>query len=116
MKKSIFLSIACLALSFLFFVGVQLTHSNDYEKRDIQMIRIAYMNGSADALRMDMEKIKKIKGSEDLFQREVFNAADHYIKRVEALSEKRVVVTNSQGGTYTYKSARSAKTSKTRLY
>ena len=65
------------------------------------MIKIAYMNGCVDALKLDIEKIKDLKSNEEHLKSLVYAAADSYIMKVETLNGKRVTRINHLGGIYT---------------
>jgi hypothetical protein len=106
MKKKTLSKIAAAVLFLLFFAGINITHSNILEKRDKQLIRIAYMNGSVDALKLDIEKIKKIKSDDEFFKSVVYAAADNYVEIVDSLTERRYTIVNSRGSTHTVKAGR----------
>ena len=97
--KSLFQTITVVLL-LLFCVGITIAHSYMLEKRDYNIIKMAYMNGSVDALKLDIETIKNLKSDEEHFKSLVYAAADSYLKRVETLSAKRVVKINHRGGIY----------------
>jgi hypothetical protein len=106
MKKKTLFQIAAVVLFLLFFPGINITHSNILEKRDKELIRIAYMNGSVEALKLDIEKIKKIKSDDELFKSVVYAAADNYVKIVDSLTKRRYTIVNSRGSTHTVKTGR----------
>jgi hypothetical protein len=73
------------------------------QKRDHNIIKMAYMNGTVDALKLDIEKIKHLKNNEKHLKSLVYAAADNYMKKVESLSTKKVTIINHRGGVYTEK-------------
>ena len=68
------------------------------------------MNGSIDALKLDIARIKEIKKDDALFKSLVYAAAEDYIEKVDALTERKVTLTNGRGGKYTAKTGRKIKT------
>lgn len=49
------------------------------KSRDVDILRVAFMNGYLEALKLDEEQIKKLKKDESLLQEKVEKAADQYI-------------------------------------
>jgi hypothetical protein len=95
-KKKYLLQVVALILPLFLFAGVNVTYSYILQKRDDDMIRTAYMNGAIEALKLDIERIKKIKSNDALFKWAVITAANNYIKKVEVLNEtKYAAVTGS---------------------
>jgi len=103
-EKSLFQTIV-IVLLLLFCVGIKITHAYMLHKRDHNIIKTAYMNGSVDVLKLDIEKIKQIKSNDEHLKSLVYAAADNYISKVEALSGNKVTIINNRGGIYTEKNA-----------
>ena len=103
MQKKSLLQGFVVVLFLILCVGVKITYSYMIDKRDQNLIRIAYMNGSVDALKLDIAKIKEIKKDAALFKSLVYAAAEDYIKKVDALTERKVTLINGRGGKYTVK-------------
>ena len=96
MRKNNFLRVAAVVLFLLLVAGINVTYSYIIKKRDQNIIRIAFMNGSVQALSLDIERIQELKNNETLFKAAVITAADNYIKEVEQLNEQ-IMVANGGG-------------------
>ena len=114
-NKTIF-RIAAAVLFLFFFTGINITHSNIIEKRDEQIIRMAYMNGSVDALKLDIKQIKKMKSDDEYRKSVVVAAADNYIKIVESLTEKTYNMVNNQRSTFNKETGRKRINTNDRLW
>ena len=55
-------------------------------KRDQNLIHIAFMNGAARMLELDMKDIEKLKSNRALSKKVVTIAANRYLKKVEMLN------------------------------
>lgn len=88
MQKGHFLTVTTVAIFLILVVGVNATYSNIIKKRDENIIRIAFMNGSINALKMDIDRIKALKKNKMLLKSAVMAAADVYVREVEALNEQ----------------------------
>jgi hypothetical protein len=78
-----------LVAALLLSAGVTLTHSYGLQQRDREMIAIAYLNGAAEALRFDIERIKAMQADSHLLQQTVQDAAQLYLIRVERINAVR---------------------------
>jgi len=74
-----------LALFLVFCCGVRWSHSA-LSQRQQEVIRIAYMNGYMDALKMEPEKVKKLKQDKEKLRWSVEAAAQRYLNKIEAMN------------------------------
>jgi len=81
--------IGMLVIAALLTAGASLTHSYGLQQRDREMIAVAYLNGAADALRFDIEKIMALKADGMLLRQTVEDAAQIYLIKVERINLTR---------------------------
>lgn len=55
--------------------------------RDVDVIRVAYMNGYLQALQLDPDNVKKLKSDEALLKQTVENAADSYLGVITTMNK-----------------------------
>jgi len=79
-----------LVLALVLGAGASLTHSYGLAQRDRQMIAIAYLNGAADALSFDLERIKAMQSDGMLLRQTVQDAAQIYLIKVERITAARL--------------------------
>lgn len=53
-----------------------------------KVIKIAYMNGYVDAVRLDLERIKELKGNADVLRDIVQASSEEYLKKVSKLNQE----------------------------
>jgi hypothetical protein len=78
-----------LVLALLLSAGVTLTHSYGLQQRDREMIAIAYLNGAAEALSFDIDRIKALKADGRMLQQTVQEASQIYLIKVERINALR---------------------------
>jgi hypothetical protein len=91
MKRKSLLSSALPLMTILVLVtGVdESLSSGDRSQRVMEMIQIAYMNGSIDAFRMDLGTIRALQSDERLLRKSVLEATRSYLARVGQLNDWR---------------------------
>lgn len=80
------LMVAVFVLLTSFFAGARSTHPGALQARTWNAIKISYMNGYVQALRLDSEQIEKLKTDEALLRQAVMDAATQYMQIVEAMN------------------------------
>lgn len=78
--------ILVVVLALVLLAGASLTHSYGLAQRDREMIAIAYLNGAADALSFDLERIKALKADGPLLRQTVQDATRIYLIKVERIT------------------------------
>jgi hypothetical protein len=81
--------ILALVVVMVLSAGVTLTHSYGIQQRDREIIAIAYLNGAADALSFDLERIKAMKADGRMLQQTVQEAAQMYLIKVDRINAAR---------------------------
>ena len=70
----------------LLFAGANATGLYLLSKRDQNIIKIAFMNGSVEILTLDLNDIRVLKNNRKLLKKWVEKAADRYLEKVEHLN------------------------------
>lgn len=84
-KTSTKIIVAVLLVSIL--LGSLTTAYSLLSRKDYSVIRIAFMNGYLEALKLDVEQIKKMENDKVLLSKTVKAAAENYLTRVEGLNQ-----------------------------
>lgn len=84
-KKSIKFIIAVLLISIL--LGSLTTAYSILSRKDSSIIRIAFMNGYIEALKLDVEQIRKLENDKTLLRKTVKSAAENYLAKIEGLNQ-----------------------------
>ena len=66
--------------------GISVAYSASLGERDKRMIKIAYMNGFLDAMKIDMGTLQAVKNDEHLLRVNVELAASRYLDTVSGLN------------------------------
>lgn len=74
---------AVLAVSFFSAIAAYGVLSN----KDVNLIKIAFQNGYVTALRLDIEKIQKLKSDNATMEKTVEAASDRYVKQVQDMNK-----------------------------
>lgn len=73
-------------LFLVFFTAANATCTYLLNQRDQDLIKIAYMNGAAEMLALDLKDIKMLKRDQRFIKRVVETAANRYLKTVDHLN------------------------------
>ncbi|MBM4053424.1 MAG: hypothetical protein FJ264_01880 [Planctomycetes bacterium] len=76
-----------ITLLFLLLFVFCINHVYPGLKLKFQEIKIAYMNGYYEALRLNIETIKALQENEDLMKQAVKNAGEKYIEMIEDMNK-----------------------------
>jgi len=71
----------------VFFAIITSSYSDTISPRDENLIKVAYMNGFYDALRLSMVHIKRLRSDKILFQKEIEIAAESYLNTVKKMNK-----------------------------
>ena len=85
MKKRMKRCAPALVLLVFFFTGIETSYpalSASY----VKVIKIAFMNGYATALQLDIEEIRELKESQLLLREKVEKASEKYLDRVREMN------------------------------
>ena len=72
-------------LAALFFATI--TAHGVISNKDANLIKIAFQNGYLEALRLDVEQIKRLKDDNATMQKKVEDASERYLKRVQDMNK-----------------------------
>lgn len=86
MQKTMKLLAVAIMLLLFFFGNTTSTYSVPLKRKTYNTIRVSYMNGYIDALKLDIDEIKKLKQDKDLLRQEVKKAAARYLDLVENMN------------------------------
>lgn len=75
-------------LFLIIFTSVNATCAYLMSKRDQNLIKIAFMNGSIEIMSLDVEVIRRLKQDQRLMKRIVQRAANRYLSTVDYLSRQ----------------------------
>lgn len=76
--------------SILLFLSLILVVSSTYsaiKARDADLIKVAYMNGYVQGIRLDDAEVKKLRKDESLLRKAVETAADDYLKKINSMNK-----------------------------
>lgn len=76
--------------SILFFMSLMLAVGVTYsaiKARDADLIKVAYMNGYVQGIRLDAAEAKKLRSDETLLRKAVEEAADDYLKKINSMNK-----------------------------
>ena len=84
-KKTTQIIIVAIVLSILF--GSLTTAYSVLSRKDYSIIRIAFMNGYIEALKLTVEEKKRLENDNVLLAKTVKSAAENYLAKVEGLNQ-----------------------------
>jgi len=83
-KKNIKIIIVVIVISILF--GSLTTAYSVLSRKDYSIIRVAFMNGYVEALKLNIEEKIKLENDQVLLAQKVKSAAENYLAKVEGLN------------------------------
>ena len=85
--KNIRLKLMAIGLLTIFFFGSISVVEAQLNKKEINIIKIAFMNGYLEALQRSSKERREMSRNQDYLKETVQQAADRYLKRVQALND-----------------------------
>jgi len=82
--------IYAIIISILLFLSLMLAVGSTYsaiKARDADLIKVAYMNGYVQGIRLDDAEVKKLRKDESLLRKAVEEAADDYVKKISSMNK-----------------------------
>ncbi len=78
--------IAIVTIFILFFMAA--THIYpEVKQRDSDIIKVAFMNGYVEAIKLESNEIQRLKADEELLRKHVEEAADRYLSILKGMNK-----------------------------